>query len=227
LPLTLAFWLGISLFMHGRLVYVFLGMTVILLAQLQQLRTTPTANIKAILLQIFGLFLCVVTSGTLLIAFLQILSFQLIFILLSGRLFTRRNMLYLMLLLVGLLGLGAASSLPDLIVNTLSYYHFSFSGVLTHGPFGLLPAYGVPLSYLPIIYGLYAALVLVLIVRFHRMIAIKLPQALPFLTLIALASIIGMMGYSTLLAALPALLVVAIRYGQKIGGYLLGWGENP
>jgi hypothetical protein len=205
--LFLAGWLLIGLFMNGRLAYSFAGAALILYAQTLQL-STRRYLLFPYLLQAAGLVLCAVSSGTFTVGFLVIGS--LICAELVRSIIGKRG-IYMVMAILMLLALNLFMPQIEYFINkNLSFYGYSTARMLLHGPLGYLQDAGFAESSIAFV-GAFAAVFVyfsmvagyITLAYYHR------DSFIPIVLLAGYSFIIGLFGTSSLLAMLPALMVLS------------------
>ena len=197
----LTIWLCIALLMNGRLVIVFTGVSIIMYAQISMLiRRQHTYGL--ILLQLVGLLLCSVSSGTFMVAFCVVLAF------LASMTLTHvpaRKFIHLDLAICGaLIAAGAAPLVRVYIAKNLAYFNHSLNGMLMHGPLRLLNAIGVGFPILRTVCIGFASTALIVMTTTYIRCLRQQNMWCPFILFAGFSFTFGILGYSALLTMLPA-----------------------
>ncbi|MCL5961867.1 MAG: hypothetical protein M1358_21560 [Chloroflexi bacterium] len=188
----------LSLVMHGRLIHAFLGMAMVLLAQTRQ-AVFGRLKIGDGFLLLAGLFLASVSTGTLVVATLQIIAVQLWFPGTSG---WSKRLAWVALLPAAVVLPYAAEMIRKLVTFYGGGSQFIF-GVLNHGAGRLLLKPPItPVAAVGLVAGaLVARDVWFFVTREARSLT-------PALISIALSIAGGVFGYSTGLMLMPGALVI-------------------
>jgi len=198
-------WLLIACFMNGRLMLSFLGMALVLAGQIGAIQRAKL-TVASVVLQAVGAFFTLMTTGTVMVAFAQMLGGSLLignFLSAQDRIQKTRSFLILTtfaILLLPFVYQGTAKN--------AEFFGGNVIGLLSHGAgslFLLEPT--ITMSLLIVTVLIVAALV---VVR-HGWVR-RNPALLPAWLAVPIALVGGLFGYSTMLMALPSLMILGV-YG--------------
>ncbi len=213
-PCIFAILLLVSLFMNGRLAMVFLGVSLILYAQLSFL-VQQGRRIRLFLVQFLGLLFCSVSSGTFTVACCMVIIFQasvLAVQVMNAKKLNKPSLCYLVFFAV-----VCAPFMYIFALKNLSFFKYSLSAMLLHGAPEIFYSYGVALNVLGVVFAAYCAIILFATMGWNLLSLKKGGIYSPIILLIGLSLCLGIFGYSTLLTMLPALVVLgAVGYKQYL-----------
>lgn len=190
----LIFFISISFFMHGRILFAMFGNTLILFALFKYEYTTKLAHFNFFILICFGILFCSVSSGTMMVAIGSILLF---YFLHSIRLLPFLKKKYLFIYIVAVLGLIVMLPIIiQLVSKNLNFFHGSFLLMLSHGMGKYLLKYWFLVSPIVLLapYILYRLYLLV----------ISYPIYILPLSMMVTSLLIGVFGISSLVSGFPA-----------------------
>jgi hypothetical protein len=212
----ISIWISIALLMNGRLIIAFLGITIIMYAQISILSLRQKTG-WLLILQFMGLFLCSVSSGTFAVACAVIAAF------LMAAPFQRfsqhalpmsRPCIQLLGLIMTLLSAGA---LYKYVCKNLLFFHNSVGEMLLHGPPELLYNMGVSMSELRWIFLGIAVFIFMSMLFIQRTYSRRHPLEIPFIYLIGLSFMVGILGYSALSTMTPGVVLMVLHHAA---GYI-------
>lgn len=212
-------WLALCPFMNGRLIIAFAGISLLLCGQVYVLhgqKFTP----GAILLQTAGVFLALMTTGTVMVAFGQMLLGGF----LINRTLPKNRRLRGAAVVVILLSLGAL--LPFIykgMLKNIPFFGGSIISMLRHGlgqMFFLEEALSTQAGAALFLAGLAALLI-------GQRLRRRNPFLLPAWLCIPVALFLGLFGYSTMLMFLPSLMILGVYLVLHIASAAIGGAPIP
>jgi hypothetical protein len=191
----------LMLVMNGRLIPAFLGMAFILYQQIQLFKNNSKLNIRIILWLTLGFFLSTVSSGTMMVALLQI--FMGIYYYLRSRQQSLKPLFYIILLT----SIVTGSYVLKMIMKNLNFYGGGWEGLVSMGSHGLgkflqiSPAI-IAIAFLFLLTGIYFYLTVFKKMIYDQSVLVPIYLSIP------ISISCGIFGFSTGLMIIPTLIIL-------------------